>query len=433
MAAKDVQGKSQKRGLPYYYGLLEKIQGMRKDFLKTKDLAMYLMFGIVERYIKTVIKAAENDEPLIATWYGNAPEIPAAMGIVQTGPAEMMLQYNLDNVELAHKSQTPANTCGLLRIGAAVVENGLTPTPQAIISMLEPCDGQATTAEMWRKTPEWADLPAFGLDAPYGNTEEDIEYFAEECKRFAAFLEETCGVKLTEENLRRVNNEANKQYKLWSEICDLQASVPAPMPGFAIAGALPALTQHLFIGDKRTTWFLRIFKMASAANAKKGIGAIPDERIRCIWIDIPYSEGDDYAAWLAETYGAAIVATSWGEGCHYTPVDTTNMDTMMHDIAKRSMCDAAMIRESRSTVDQLQETIRYMVAKYKADVVIFPGHKGHKDMPASVRFWRETCRELGVPLLELTCDLTDPTYRTLDDVKAVTETFFDAQGFKRLK
>ena len=285
---------------------------------------------------------------------------------------------------------------------------------------------------MWQKTPEWRDLPQFGLDAPYGNSEEDIEYFADELRRFIAFLEETCGVKMEEKQLRRICEEGNKQYALWKQICEQQAAVPAPMPGMAIAQAAPSMTQHLLIGDKPSTRFLKLFSMVSAGNVKKGKGTVPEEKIRCAWLDIPYSEGDAYTEWLADTYGAVVVASTWGEGNHYTPIDTTSMDTMLHDIAKRSMMDASMIRESRSTVEQFIEDVRFIVKFYKIDCVIFPGHKGHKDMPATIGFLRETCRDLNVALLELNCDLTDPYYKSLDEVKATTAQFFETQGWEKI-
>lgn len=419
-----------KRGLPRYYQKLDQIQTMRKGFLKEKDVAMWLMFGIVERYVKEVIATTENDGPQVATWYGNAPEIPAAMGILQVGPAEMMLQHDASSVELSHHTTTPEMTCGLLRIGQAVVAEGLTPTPTCVLTMLEPCDGQTTLAEMWQKTPEWADLPYFALDAPYGNTEEDYWYFVGELKRMIAFLEEHTGKKMDYVKLKRVCEEGNKQYALWNEICELQGAVPAPMPSFSIAGALPALTQHLFIGDVRTTWFLRLFAQVMRGNVKKGVGAVPNEKIRCIWLDIPYSEGDAYGEWLAETYGAIVCNSTWGEGHHYTPIDTSSPDSMLYGIAKRSLADASMIRDSRSTVDQFLEDVKYMVKHYKADCVIYPGHKGHKDMYASVGFLRDVCRELGVPLLALTTDVTDPTWKGLDEVKRATAEFFEAQGWE---
>lgn len=424
------KGKTEVRGLGRYYELLAMVKGMRKDFLKQKDVAMWLFFGNVQRYIKTVIDATEKGKPMIATWYGNAPEVAAAMGIVQTGPGNMILQHNMENVERSHHTATPEMTCGLLRIAEAVVAEGLTPTPNAVIAMLEPCDGQTTLAELWQKTPEWAELPYFGLDAPYGNTEEDYWYFVGELKRMIAFLEEHTGQKMDYAKLRKVCVEGNKQYALWSEICDLQAARPSPMPSFAIPNLCPTLTQHLLIGDAGYTRFMKLLASVMRGNVKKGVGAVPNEKVRCIWLDIPYSEADAYGAWLADTYGAIICNSTWGEGHHYTPIDTSSPDSMLYGIAKRSLADASMIRDSRSTVDQFLEDVKYMVKHYKADCVIYPGHKGHKDMYASVGFLRDVCRELGVPLLALTTDVTDPTWKGLDEVKRATAEFFEAQGWE---
>ena len=108
----------------------------------------------------------------------------------------------------------------------------------------------------------------------------------------------------------------------------------------------------------------------------------------------------------------------------YTLVDTSTEETMFRDLAKRSLCDALMVRQEQGPSENLVTDITRIVKDYKADCVIWPAHMGHKAMAGTIGIGREVCRELGVPLLQLGLDIFDPRYTTADEVKDMISSFF---------
>jgi hypothetical protein len=110
-------------------------------------------------------------------------------------------------------------------------------------------------------------------------------------------------------------------------------------------------------------------------------------------------------------------------------IDTSSEETIYYDLAKRNLVDAPMIRQARGTAENFAEDIRRIVKDYRVDVVIWPGHMGHKDGAATVGIMRETCRDLDIPFLHIGLDLFDKRYTSIDEVKDKVVTFLEGHGF----
>jgi hypothetical protein len=167
-------------------------------------------------------------------------------------------------------------------------------------------------------------------------------------------------------------------------------------------------------------------------KVKAGLGATeaPEwkEKIRLFWFDImPYGWIFEFMPWLEAEWGAVIVMDMFGN-FPYTLIDTSSEETMFHDLAKRNLLDAPMIRQARGTAENFSNDIRRIVVDYKIDCVIWPGHMGHKDGAATVGIMRETCRDLGVPFLHIGLDLFDKKYTSVEEVKDKVSEFFRGMG-----
>lgn len=424
-----------KRGLPRWYQYRGMLEQQMEEAVDKGDMGGAAVGGYLLEYVNSIIDAAENGTPLLSTWYANGPEIPSAMGIPVFCPPDMVLPFasvtgDADKETLA-TAPTPEESCDLVRISAYAVHAGLVPTPTMIVSMLEPCDAQSVLTELWRETTEWGTVPVFALDYPYGNTDEDYRYFAGELKRMIAWLEEHSGQKMDYDRLREVCEETNRQYEIWAQISELQTSTPSPFGSFELDG-LAFLTQHYSTGHPGLTALLGAMLQGAEEKVKDGIGSVPDERIRIYWPDLPGSQNPTFATWLADKYGAVVVADHWGEGRVYTAIDTSTVDSMLFGIARRSLNEVPMIRQGRGTFDQYCEDLKRSVRDYHCDCVFYPGHRGHKDVIASVGFIRETCRDLGVPLLTLTVSLNAWSGALEEEIKRRVDEFFEAHGWKPL-
>ncbi len=384
---------------------------------------------------KQVVDCVENDRPFIAGYFCNAPELFNAMNlpwymVMETPFLAASAPYLLDDIQGAEEMGLGTDLCTAIRLPIYYIESGLMPIPTAVLGLLYPCDGAPMLHQVLAHNHAWRHIPIFSADPPYTSDERAINYFADELRRMVSFLEENTGHKLDLDRLREVCEESNKAYALWQEYNELRRAVPSPH-GWAVGGAQCfAISQCFVAGDpKCTAWFEQLLKCAEM-RVKEGRGANDNvsEKIRLFWFDImPYGWVFDFMPWLEEDWGAVIVMDMFAN-FPYTLIDTSSEETIFHDLAKRNLVDAPMIRQARGTAENFSNDIRRIVTDYKIDCVIWPGHMGHKDGAATTGIMRETCRELGVPFLHIGLDLFDRRYTTVDEVKDKVSQFFRAMG-----
>ncbi|QUN06989.1 2-hydroxyacyl-CoA dehydratase [Shewanella yunxiaonensis] len=383
---------------------------------------------IYENDCKTV-DCIENDKPLLSSWYGNAPEIYAAMGLHYYCVVDNMLAHQAftDDLEKTALTDIPTDMCSLIKVGAYAVENGLAPIPSAMIAMLEPCDAQSALHEAWLNSDDWAHIDTYALDPSYGSTDEDWSYFVKELKGLIAFLEQKFNLKLDVDRLREIVEVTNQQYEALAEYMEYRRALPCPHPSFMGSKLGWPITQHIAAGNPGTVEVFKMLSYDAEQKVKAGIGAVPNEKIRCAWTDLIPTWADEYAEFLATECNANIV-TDFQCLTPYEHIDTSTLDTMLTGLAKRNLSEVPMIRQARGNIDIMLQDITQMVTEFNCNCVIFSGHVGHKDQSASIGFVKELCKDLGVPLLVLTVDNFDLSYTPMEVIKQKTLTFFNAHG-----
>lgn len=391
---------------------------------------------LVIKYLDRIIDAKENGTPLLCTWLGNALEVYGAMDLPFFCPAEMTLATLSQNdaLDCIHNSPMPDDGCALIELSIESVRNQRVPTPTIISTHLMPCDGMSVLHEMWRTTPGWEHIPHWRLDPPLTNTPEDFAYYAGEIRREIAFLEEQTGRKLDWDRLREVCEQSNQVYAAWDDLAHLCMSKPAPLPSFVLGemGWMPTL--HIGMpGDPDNLEFFNLMIDIASKNVEEGIAAVPGEQIRLLWADVngPWNQ-ELLAPWLEETYGAVVAASFQGR-TPYTMIDTSSEQRMLETMAQRHTAEPPMLRQIRGNADVICQDIRDFVRDYQLDCVVVPGHKGHKDKGGDIAYIRQTCREIGVPLLVLSCDVFDPSYTPVDQIKRSFKEFFESQGWRPLQ
>lgn len=204
------------------------------------------------------------------------------------------------------------------------------------------------------------------------------------------------------------------------------------MPSFAVPDAFWALTQHLPAGHPTATAIMQGALDFAKHNVANHVGPVMNEQIRILWPDLNPLWGDKLGAWLASEWNAVVVQTFQG-GSPYTDVDTSNEEAMFFGLARRAVAEVPMIRQGRGWVDVFEEDVTKMINEFNINAVVFPGHMGHKDQSGSGEFLKRICRDMDVPLINMTTSLFDERYTPLDKVKNDLSNFFSASGFKRAK
>jgi len=390
---------------------------------------------MLERY-EDIIKCTEDDLPFIGSYFCSAPELYSAMDL----PWHMLLQtpflaasapFVTEEIDKAEQLGLGADLCTALRLATYCIEASLTPRPSMIVSLLYPCDGAPMFHQVIDHNPDWKDIPVFAPDPPYFSDERSIDYFADELKRLVEFIQKHSGKTLDWNRFKQVIEESNKQYVLWGEFNELKRAVPTPFGCNFSGGSCFSVSQCFQPGDPRgTEWFRKLVKLAED-KVKKGDGAVPEEKIRYLWFDIlPVAFSHEILPWLESEFGAVMAMDMFGN-FPYTTIDTSDEREMFRGLAKRNMCDAPMVRQARGVADNFAGDIVRIVKDFSIDVVIWPGHMGHKDGSASQGIMREVCRDLGVQFVHIGMDLFDRRYTTPEEIRDKLAQFFGTIEVKR--
>jgi len=431
-ASKDRQIARYRKERDYFAEVYNMVKDLPGDDMKLYRMQTEILLSAKE----TIVDCVENDKPFIGAYFCNAPEMFSAMDlpwfmIMETSFLSTASDSLLGDIDSSEEMGLATDLCTAIRLPIYYIEEGLMPVPTAAIGLLSPCDGAPMLHQVMMHNEAWKSVPQYSADPPYGKDERAVNYYADELKRMADFLERHTGHSLDMDRLAQVCDESNKGYALWQEYNELRRNVPSPhgwMPGGSTAFAM---SQCYVAGDPRcTAWFEHLYKCGEdRVRAGKGASDAEGfkEKIRLFWFDLLPVVTTDFMPWLEEEFGAVTVMDMFGN-YPYTLIDTSSEKTMFHDLAKRNLLDSPMIRQARGTAENFANDIRRIVTDYKIDAVVLPGHMGHKDGSAASGIMRETCRELGVPFLYIGMDLFDPRYTTPEAVKDKMSEFFAGMG-----
>ena len=426
---------------------LDYLKELQEIFLATREVleeeeALQLIVPIFDVELaaleKTITHLEENRFLALAYYYA-FPEVFTAMDIHWFSTAVSILDgwlvvFNDSLMEdlLAEVDQCPLPNyvCTLHKMFNVRLFSGRVPIPSINTRVFFPCDGGRATMDSFMLDKDWKNVPTFDLDAPYKNNDVAKQYYAGELRRFIEFLERHSGRKYDESKLRAVVEETNKQYELLMEINELNRSTPAPFGSFS--GFFPwhmVQNNPISNGSPETTRFLETWYDYGKTRLERDRAELEEaERIRLLWIDGPPFWGMELNTLLKEEFGAKIVMDMNAYISASALIDTSTEQSMFEGLASRNTYNPIMVNVVQNTIVELLERIERIVEAYKIDCVIGPGHMGHKDCSASLGMITDTCRRIGVPILNYKFDLFDPRYTTIDEMKVIFSTFFDAMG-----
>ena len=156
------------------------------------------------------------------------------------------------------------------------------------------------------------ELPHPGVKEFYlpENNENTIKFMVAELKKFVAFLETTLKEKMDYDRLEQVVSQTLKTLRIANKVELLRTAVPSPH------GIHRFLVDH----DPPISIFQTIPKQPNfisgvydevKARVDQGLGAIPDERYRMLFTELPPWHSLGFFGEIAEKYGIAIVQESY--------------------------------------------------------------------------------------------------------------------------
>ncbi len=390
------------------------------------------------RQAERMITCIKEEGPLVCGTYCTFPEILKTMDIdwynMVSAPLvgytslldETGMQIFHDAID---RTTMPSYVCSFHKI--VNERTFLSPTPSAVLGMSRPCDGVAllySSMRQYWKREGWRNVANFDINTSYKDDEQGLKYTADEMRRVIAFLEEHTGKKLDMSKLKEVVDETNRHYELWGDCNDVSRSVPSPYAGFPGLFVWHAVTNSpMLIASAQTAEFIQQYTKLGMNKLKTEMDVLQkEEKIRMLWVDIPPFFGIEMVTLLMDEFGAKVVMDIHGFMRASSIVDTSSEQSMLEGLGIRHGFDSMMLRLSNGNIDRLLTDVEWIVKAYSIDCVVGAGHVGHKDCNSSKGLLTETCRHLGVPVLNFNWDSYDDRFTTLGEIETTFATFFEA-------
>jgi bcr-type benzoyl-CoA reductase subunit B len=296
--------------------------------------------------------------------------------------------------------------------------------------MLICCNNICGTVLKWYEIQaRYFNVPLFILDTPFCHTEytrEMRKYVRRQIDEYLRFLEEHCGKKYDYDRMKEVGKLSVTGQKLWQAVLDTTMHKPAPMSAFDAFFHLA-----LIVTLRGTQQAVDYYEMLLAEMKKRiadGIGAIPNERYRLLWDNLPVWYR---TKWLSEKFAAqdaCLVAdtytSAWCGSLKY--VDENNFLETMAECYTRIYLNIG--------VDEMAKTVVAMVDKYEVDGIVM--HSNRSCKPYSLGQYdiqRIVEKQKGIPSLMLEADMTDERKFSESQIETRIDAFIEILQEKKRK
>lgn len=410
-------GISKSASLLRAYRIAAKINALNPRTSKSDRL--YLNAAI--NYYARVLKANRKHQFIAAYSLGCPVEILYAMDIVPfqletTGWLLAMLSGETNQLlTAASEVGLATEICSVHRLMTGAFARKLLPRPNAVLWTNMPCENSAKTGAMLAKL---NDCEGFFLDYPYQDTPGETAYLAAELKNLISFLEAQSGHKLNYAKLAEAITRSNEQIELCRKISQLRKNTPSPFPSFTFLRVF--MTQILFGGQAEATVYLKALRNELAAKVHQSRGTVSIERFRLIDMNLPPLYFMGSLQNIFQEYGAVEVVNpfflEWPEGKldASQPLQSLARKCFMNPLMGIFGSDRPML-----------ETLKQYVDEYKIDGAINYAHIGCGSFGGVSRLVRDTMKEAGVPMLDLSCDITDPTVTSSEEMREQLVRYFE--------
>ncbi|HUH65080.1 MAG TPA: 2-hydroxyacyl-CoA dehydratase [Syntrophales bacterium] len=385
--------------------LLAKIKKLVLNFKKKKTMKDIMMVYYMEA------KSARIGRKKVAWITSGGPVEPLiAMDVIPVYPENhgAMIGASKMGTDLCEKAEAmgySSDLCSYARsdISCATVNGGPIgglPRPDMLVCCNNIC---GTVLKWYEVQARYFNVPLFIFDTPFchtGYAEEVQRYVRRQLDEYVIFLERACGRKMDAERLRVVGKLSLEGQRLWQAVLATTANRPAPMTAFDAFYHL-ALIVTLRGTPLVIEYYTQLLERMKD-RVKKGIGAVPNEKYRLLWDNIPIWYR---TRWLSEklaAHNACLVADTYTSAwCGTTKyIDENNFFDSMAEAYTRIYLNIG--------VDEMARTVLEMVDMYKVDGVVM--HSNRSCKPYSLGQYdiqKIVEKEKGIPCLIIEADMVD--------------------------
>jgi bcr-type benzoyl-CoA reductase subunit B len=369
------------------------------------------MKEIMTHYYIEAKTAAQNSRPVAWITSGGPVEPLIAMDVIPVYPENHgamigAAKMGQDLCEKAEAMGYSSDLCSYARadIAAAPIDGGPIgglPRPDMLVCCNNIC---GTVLKWYEIQARRFQVPLFILDTPicHGAFSEAVRrYVLGQIQEYIRFLEAVCGRPMDMDRMAAVGRLSIQAQRLWQAVLDTAAHRPAPLSAFDAFFHLALIVT--LRGTQTAVDYYGELLAEMRQRIADGVGAVPRERYRLLWDNLPIWYR---TRWLSERFaahGACLVADT------YTSAWCSSMPHLDENDFLRSMADGYTRIYLNLGIDQMADTVVQMIDKYQADGLVM--HSNRSCKPYSLGQYdiqRIVSRRRDLPTLMIEADMVDP-------------------------
>jgi benzoyl-CoA reductase/2-hydroxyglutaryl-CoA dehydratase subunit BcrC/BadD/HgdB len=405
---------------------IERADKSEKD--KRKIKAVKRMKEIMTFYYIDAKTAAENNKKVAWITSGGPVEPLIAMDIIPVYPENhgAMIGASKMGVDLCEKAEAmgyASDLCSYARsdISCATVNGGPIgglPKPDMLICGNNIC---GTVLKWYEIQARYFNVPLFIFDTPFCHTgfyDEMRRYVRSQVDEYIEFLELTSGRKLDRDRMNEVGRLSVAGQRMWQAVLDTTINKPAPMSAFDAFFHLALIVT--LRGTQTAVDYYQELLDEMNERVKEGIGAVPNERYRLLWDNLPIWYRTKWLSDKFAAHDACLVADT------YTSAWCGSLRYMDENDFLNSMAEGYTRIYLNIGVDEMARTVCDMVDKYAADGLVI--HSNRSCKPYSLGQYdiqRIVEAEKGIPSLMIEADMCDERMFSESQIETRIDAFIE--------
>jgi benzoyl-CoA reductase/2-hydroxyglutaryl-CoA dehydratase subunit BcrC/BadD/HgdB len=368
------------------------------------------MKEIMTEYYIDAKTAADNGKKVAWITSGGPVEPLIAMDVIPVYPENHGAMIGAakmggDLCEKAEEMGYASDLCSYARadIACATVDGGPIgglPRPDMLICCNNIC---GTVLKWYEVQARYFDVPLFILDTPFIHTEYSPAadaYVRSQLEEYLVFLESHCAKPFDRDRLTEVGRLSIAGQKIWQAVLDTTMHRPAPMSAFDAFFHLALIVT--LRGTQTVVDYYSGLLAEMEARVAAGIAAVPGERYRLLWDNLPVWYR---TRWLSDKFAAH-------DACLVADTYTSSWCSSMPYLDENDFLGSMAAGYSRIYIniatDQMADMVVAMVDKYSADGLVI--HSNRSCKPYSLGQYdiqRIVQEKRGIPSLVIEADMTD--------------------------
>lgn len=380
------------------------------DRERRKIKSVQKMKEIMTHYYIEAKTAGETGKKIAWITSGGPVEPLIAMDVIPVYPENhgAMIGASHMGVDLCEKAEVMGysrDLCSYARsdIACSTVDGGPIgglPRPDMLICCNNIC---GTVLKWYEVQARFYKVPLFILDTPVCHkafSSEVRTYVKRQVEEYILFLEQVCGKKLNRDKMAEVGRLSIEGQRLWQAVLDTTVHKPAPMSAFDAFFHLALIVT--LRGTQVAIDYYRMLLEEMNVRIREGISAVPVEKIRLLWDNLPVWYR---TRWLSDKFasrGACLVAdtytSAWCGSMQY--IDPSDFINTMAEGYSRIYLNIG--------VDQMADQVIAMIDKYDVQGLVMHSNRSCKPYSFGQYDIRRIVQERrGLPTLVLEADMVD--------------------------